>query len=126
MTQPVWITPVGSLGTIQESIVYRNAVVATDSDPITYRIIAGTLPTGIQFLSNGSLTGIPSPVGRDVISRFTVRATTTSIPARIADRTFSITVTGSNTPHPLPVLADFTPPTKLICKLYGSTMIPTM
>ena len=98
MTQPVWITPVGSLGTIQESIVYRNAVVATDSDPITYRIIAGTLPTGIQFLSNGSLTGIPSPVGRDVISRFTVRATTTSIPARIADRTFSITVTGSNTP----------------------------
>jgi hypothetical protein len=98
MTQPVWITPVGSLGTIQESIVYRNAVVATDSDPITYRIIAGTLPTGIQFLSNGSLTGIPSPVGSDVISRFTVRATTTSIPARIADRTFSITVTGSNTP----------------------------
>ncbi len=100
MAQPVWVTPVGSLGTIQEGFVYRNSVLAEDPDsnPITYKVIAGTLPDGVQFLSDGTLSGIPYPVGRDVISQFTVRATTTSIPPRIADRTFSITVTGNNVP----------------------------
>ena len=98
MTQPVWITPAGSLGVIRESFVYRNAVVAESTDPITYRVIAGTIPPGMQFLSTGAITGIPYPVGRDVTSRFTVRASTTTIPSQIADRTFSITVTGNNVP----------------------------
>lgn len=100
MAQPVWITPVGSLGTIQEGYVYRNYVVAEDpeSNPITYRVIAGTLPDGVQFLSNGTLSGTPYPVGSDVVSKFTVRASTTTTPPRIADRTFSITVTGNNVP----------------------------
>ena len=100
MAQPVWITPAGSLGVIQENIVYRNYVVAQDPDsnPITYRVIAGVLPDGMQFLSNGELAGIPYSVSQDVTSRFTVRATTVSSPPRIADRTFSITVTGNNIP----------------------------
>ena len=95
MTQPVWITPAGSLGVIREGFVYRNQVVAESADSITYRVIAGTIPPGMQFLSSGAITGIPSPVGSDVVSRFTVRATTVS---GIADRTFSITVTGNNVP----------------------------
>lgn len=100
MAQPIWITPAGSLGVIQETVVYQNFVVAQDPDasPITYRIIAGELPSGVQFLSTGQIQGVPFPVGRDVESRFTVRASTSTLPPRIADRTFSITVTGNNVP----------------------------
>jgi hypothetical protein len=97
MAQPVWNTPAGSLGVIPESRTYRNSVVATDPDggSVTYRVIAGTLPDGIQFSSAGLLTGYPFPVSENVVSRFTVRATAGT---RIADRTFALTVTGNNTP----------------------------
>ena len=100
MARPIWQTPTGSLGVIPESQTYRNAVVATDADEgtIEYLVIAGVLPDGIQFLSTGIITGIPTAVSENVTSRFTVRATSEDIPPRIADRTFSITVTGNNVP----------------------------
>lgn len=97
MAQPIWQTPAGSLGVIPELQTYTNSVVATDPDSnaVSYRVIAGVLPAGIQFLSTGSLLGIPTVVNEDVTSRFTVRATAGT---RIADRTFSITVSGNNVP----------------------------
>ena len=100
MAQPIWQTPTGSLGVIPESQTYVNSVVATDPDssPVEYRVIAGFLPDGIQFLSNGRITGIPIAVNENTTSRFTVRASTQTLPPRIADRTFSLTVTGNNTP----------------------------
>jgi hypothetical protein len=100
MTQPVWITPVGSLGVIPEARYYQNTVVALDpgGGGLTYQVIAGRLPGGVQFNSNGTVSGTPIPVAENVESRFTVRATTTVLPVRIADRTFSLTITGSDTP----------------------------
>ncbi len=100
MAQPIWQTPTGSLGVIPESQTYVNTVVATDPDSgtVEYRVIAGLLPDGIQFLSTGRITGIPIAVDENVTSRFTVRASTQTIPPRIADRTFSLTVTGNNIP----------------------------
>lgn len=100
MAQPIWQTPAGSLGVIPELQTYTNVVVATDpeSNPVSYRVIAGDLPAGIQFLDTGSLLGIPTVVNENVTSRFTVRATTDTLPPRIADRTFSITVSGNNVP----------------------------
>jgi len=70
-----------------------------------YRVIAGTLPSGIQCSDNGviigtpdaiaSLQGVPNEVGINTTSKFTIRAWTHAYPnatANIADRTFSLTI----------------------------------
>lgn len=117
MAQPQWITPAGDLGTIPEGIFYRVAVSAQDPDatPVKYMLIAGQLPDGIQVTTNGVIEGTPKPVlnvqgvpaevSRDVTSRFAIRAYTTRvvngqiIVDRLADRTFSLTVTGQDVPE---------------------------
>ena len=119
MAQPVWVTPVGSLGTIPEGIFYQVPLLAYDpSDPegdqVYYTLLAGQLPPGIQCSRTGlisgvpqaiaSIQGVPLPVSRDVTSTFAVRAYTEKIVNgrividRLADRTFSLTVTGQNPP----------------------------
>ena len=116
MAQPQWITTAGSLGTIPEGIFYSTPIEATaDEETVYYQVIAGQLPTGIQVTTSGTITGVPqsivnvqgvpTPVSYDVVSKFAVRAYTTTVVNgvivvnRLADRTFSITVTGQNTPE---------------------------
>lgn len=118
MSQPVWQTPAGSLGKVPEQVFYEQPLLATtnDSTQVFYRVIAGNLPAGIQISPYGTITGVPSTsvievqgvpllVNRDVTSRFTIRAYTTqvidgqTVVDSIADRTFSITVTGADTPR---------------------------
>ena len=119
MAQPVWVTPVGSLGTIPEGIFYQVPLIAYDpADPqgndVYYTLLAGQLPPGVQCSRSGlisgvpqaiaSIQGIPLPVSRDVTSTFAVRAYTEKtvhgrvVIDRLADRTFSLTVTGQNPP----------------------------
>lgn len=101
MAQPVWKTPAGSLGVIPETKFYRNTVVAVDPDggAVTYSVISGTLPDGIQFSGDtGTVSGTPNVVNFNTVSKFTVRASTVTLPKRIADRTFTLTITGDNTP----------------------------
>ena len=111
MAQPVWITPVGSIGVIPVGVFYQTILLAEDPDQgeLYYEVIAGRLPDGIQCATNGlisgtpdalaSLQGIPLPVGRDTTSKFTVRAYSETLPRRFADRTFSLTI--SVAPGPL-------------------------
>jgi hypothetical protein len=118
MSQPIWITPAGSLGTIPENIFYQITLLAYDPAPdpgtdIYYQLIAGTLPDGVQCGANGliagvpraiaSLQGVPAAVNRNITSKFTIRVYTfnesTGKILRIADRTFELTVTGNNTPE---------------------------
>ena len=111
MTQPVWITPVGSIGVIPVGVFYQTILLAEYSGQgeLYYKIIAGRLPDGIQCSSNGlisgtpdalaSLQGIPLPVGQDTTSKFTVRAYEENDPSKFADRTFSLTI--SVAPGPL-------------------------
>lgn len=116
MSQPQWVTPAGSLGTIPEGIFYQVPVVATAGDQdVFFQLIAGELPDGIQVTSNGSIEGIPKniikvqgvpqEVNEDVTSRFAIRAYTIRIVNgvrtvdRLADRTFEITVTGQDVPE---------------------------
>lgn len=76
---------------------------------VYYGVIAGSLPEGIQIADNGvivgvpmavaSLQGVPVDVSEDVTSKFTIRAYTTSLPQRIKDRTFTLTVTGNDVPE---------------------------
>jgi len=113
MAQPQWITPPGDLGTIAEGLFFSTPVVAVDPDggTVKYTLIAGSLPEGIQVKTNGvvegvpqafaTVRGVPTEVSENVTSRFAVRAfveTPGSI-RRIADRTFSITVTGQDLPE---------------------------
>jgi hypothetical protein len=117
MAQPVWLTPAGSLGTIPEGQFFQLALLAEDPDnnPLSYEVIAGKLPTGIQCESTGlivgipkavvSVQGVPAQVSRDVTSKFAARVYTTrvvngvTIVDRLADRTFTIIVTGQDAPE---------------------------
>jgi hypothetical protein len=117
MAQPIWITKPGSLGVVPEGVFYQVTLQAYDPDDgdLYYVMIAGSLPDGVQCTASGllegipkaiaSLQGVPTEVSRDVTSTFTVRAYTEKIVNgqevidRIADRTFSLTVTGQNVPE---------------------------
>lgn len=118
MAQPVWLTPAGNLGTYPEGVFFQFPLLAEEpelGDPIYFEIIAGELPNGVQVAADGlivgipkavaSVQGVPFEVARDTTSRFAVRAYTTKVIAgatvinRLADRTFSITVTGQDAPE---------------------------
>jgi hypothetical protein len=106
MTQPVWITPAGSLGVIPVGVFFQLTLLGDlPGEPaadLYYTIIAGRLPDGIQCATNGvisgtpdavaSLQGVPLEVGRDTTSKFTVRMYQETDPTNIRDRTFSLTI----------------------------------
>jgi len=97
MSTPVWTTIAGKLGAIEELASYSLQLEANtaDSTAITYSIIAGSLPSGIQLTSNGLLTGIPEEVSKRTLYTFVVRATSGTT---ITDRTFSLDIKGADSP----------------------------
>jgi hypothetical protein len=111
MAQPVWETPAGSLGVVPESIFYQQNLVAVDPDggQVLYKVIAGSLPEGVQCTETGvvvgtplattGLQGVPVAVNSDITNKFTIRAYTNTIPQRIRDRTFTLTITGNDVPE---------------------------
>ena len=133
MSQPVWVTQPGSLGTIPEGVFYSIPLVAVaPADTVYYQVIAGALPTGMFVNESGILggnpsaqataQGVPAPVPIDITSKFAVRAYTEKVIAgrtvidRLADRTFTITVTGQNTPV-------FVTPPGTIATYYDGTQV---
>ena len=117
MGKVTWITKAGSLGTIQEGKFYQINLSAQDEDTgdastLYYKVIAGRMPEGIQCTLSGTVEGapkvistvkgVPAEVSKDELSRFTVRAYTEDAneqPLRVADRTFTLTVTGQDIPQ---------------------------
>lgn len=110
MGKPVWGTAPGNLGTIEEGVFYNLEIEASDPDggDLEYVVIAGYMPPGLVMdesvgTISGSpkviyeIEGVPSSVNQDVISTFCCRVTS-STTGQIADRTFSITVTGQDAP----------------------------
>ena len=104
MAQPVWISPPGDLGTVAEGLYFSTPVVAVDPDGgiVRYKLIAGSLPEGIQVKTNGvvegvpqafaTVRGVPTEVSENVTSRFAVRAYV-EVPGgivRLSDRTFTL------------------------------------
>ena len=131
MSQPVWKTPAGSLGTIAEGDFYQIAVEAEAAGrDVFFRVIAGQLPEGVQLNTNGVVSGIPKAVARvqgipqevaeDVTSRFAIRAYTvdtgTGTVDRLADRTFTLTVTGQDVP-------DFVTPAGIVGAYYDGSEV---
>ena len=102
MSIPIWLTPAGDLGIIPEEEYYEfnfRSFVTDGSNP-TYRLIAGSLPNGLELKSNGTMTGmpigtiggVPAASNKITTSTFTIRITSPDF--EVADRTFSLTVAG--------------------------------
>ena len=97
MATPVWTTTAGKLASIDEQVSYSLQLEAntSDSTAITYSVIAGSLPSGMELTSTGLLTGIPAEVSKRTRYTFVVRATAG---AQITDRTFYFDVEGADAP----------------------------
>jgi hypothetical protein len=91
-----WVTPAGSLGIIVERNTLEIPVVATSNRPsITYSVIAGRLPRGLRLVNN-VISGSPVEVRQFTENRFVIRA---NDGVDIEDRTFSLSVDGSDLPY---------------------------
>ena len=100
MSQPVWNTPAGSIGSFPASLplVFEfSASAVLPAVTVTYQLISGSLPTGITLTNHGLLSGTPGIVTGDTISAFAIRATDNL--GNIRDRTFSIEISGSAIPQ---------------------------
>ena len=102
MTQPIWITPAGSIGTYPYGLTMTYFVVAEPVAPASsitsYTLLSGILPTNLVLKSsNGLISGIPTLVTQNTTTSFTIRATDNL--GNIRDRTFSITVSGTAVPQ---------------------------
>ena len=97
MAQPIWTTPAGTLDEIDEGVSYTKSLIATDADgdPLTYSIIAGSLPSGLSLSSAGEITGFPTEVVQRTEKQFVVRVTDGT---HKVDRTFKLFVQGSDSP----------------------------
>ena len=111
MIPPIWQTPAGTLGTIPEGKFYKLALRATaPASNVSFILLAGALPPGIQVKVNGTIEGVPEAVAltqgipqsvdQAITSKFTVRAfVTNGNETAIADRTFTLTITGQDLPR---------------------------
>ncbi len=91
-----WTTPAGNLGTLTERLVTNIPLqVSSDVGPVTLSIISGSLPRGLR-LNGFAIKGSPVEVKKFTTNRFVIRA---SDNIDIEDRTFSISIDGSDEPQ---------------------------
>lgn len=111
----IWLTPAGNLGIIPELEYYDLPLDAYSptGGPLTFKIISGSLPEGLEIYDDGRILGIPvlgqirgvpEAISRVTTSEFTVRITDTD--NKVTDRTFSLTVAGLTPPVIVPETAD--------------------
>ena len=101
------------IGTVSVNLTNGSgSMTAVFAPHVFYKLIAGTLPAGLQLADNGnvagvpkavaSLQGVPIDVSEDITNKFAVRGyitTQAGVIAGIADRTFTLTVTGNDVPE---------------------------
>ena len=92
---PVWSTGT-TLPTFTRNVAYSTTISATedDSGAITYSLLSGSLPTGLNLSSGGTISGTPTSLAN---TTFTVRATVTAS-GNVSDRTFTLNNIGTNAP----------------------------
>jgi hypothetical protein len=73
---PVWNTPAGSLGSQFDNTPVNLTLDAVDPEaqPVTFALIAGSLPGGLNLSNTGAITGLLSPVTDDTTFFFTLTA----------------------------------------------------
>jgi len=117
MSQPIWNTPAGTLGTfpaINPLLVTLSASPVSPATTVTYKLLSGTLPTGLAISTSGVIAGTPPLVTELVTNIFTIRATDNL--GNLRDRTFSMSITGTAIPQ-------FTTPTGTILTTLDSVWI---
>lgn len=103
----IWTTAAGVIGTAVTNQEYQYQLVAfdTQSQPVSFKIISGSLPSNISLYSNGLIQGTALPMPDDQLNTsidnpynavntrtFVVRATTQD--NQISDRTFTLWTRG--------------------------------
>ena len=85
---PIWVTPAGSLGTfnINSPVSLQLSVTDDESNPITYSVTSGSLPSGLSLSSTGLISGTNNALTGTY--SFTVSASDGSNAAQL--RSFSI------------------------------------
>jgi hypothetical protein len=117
MSQPIWITNTGSLGSYPAQVAMFIQLVAQPVLPatsVTYTLISGSLPQGLNLSVSGIISGIPNLITSDTTYTFVIRATDNL--SNIRDRTFSMIISGVASP-------EFTTPTGNILSERDSTWI---
>lgn len=95
MALSVWTQPSGfSLGTINERQTVNITLPLSTTTGITLTVITGKLPPGLR-ISGAKIVGTPFEVPRTTEFKFVIRASGTG---GLSDRTFSLTVVGSDEP----------------------------
>lgn len=100
MAQPIWNTPAGIMGSYPALLIMAFELSANPVSPatsVTYQVISGSLPSGLSLSNVGLISGTPTLVTRNTVSRFTVRVTDNL--GNLRDRTFSINISGSAIPQ---------------------------
>lgn len=102
MTAPIWLTIAGDLGIIPEQEYYEFSFDAYNpgGGDLTYSLVSGKLPVGLEIKQNGLMTGIPTgeiagvpaAVQKVTTSKFTIRITNAAL--EVSDRTFQLTIAG--------------------------------
>jgi len=109
MANPIWVTgnnaKLINLGTVTEGIYFQYLLDSYDptGGPVTYKFLAGTLPSGIRVNSSGYIQG--APVLTDVANEtrsfeFSVRASDQN--GLVSDKSFTITIANINPPVIVP------------------------
>lgn len=117
MSQPIWITNTGSLGSYPAQVAILIQLVAQPVLPatsVTYTLISGSLPQGLSLSVSGVISGIPNLITSDTTYTFVIRVTDNL--SNIRDRTFSMIISGVASP-------EFTTPTGNILSERDSTWI---
>lgn len=117
MTQPIWNTPAGSLGTfpsLRELEIHLSATPVFPGTSLTYKLLSGTFPDGVFMDEEGFIQGVPTNETRNTSSSFTIRVTDNKNIVR--DRTFSMSVSGA-------VLPFFTTPLGSILSTWDSIWV---
>lgn len=98
MPLSVWTQPSGySLGIYNERQIVNIPLPTLSllSELITYKVISGKLPQGLR-INGSSIVGTPFEVSRTTNYNFVIRASSST---EISDRTFNITIEGSDEPN---------------------------
>lgn len=120
-----WVTPGGSFGTLSQNVFFQIQLEAVSAGrQVFYEVIAGSLPSGVQVVNSGLVSGVPTipstqPFGNDITSTFVIRAFTRDLTGTIdqlQDQTFSITIAGASIP-------DFATPAGLLGTYYDGSPI---
>ena len=97
---PTWTTGAGSLGSVAGggSMSFSAYATETDSGPITYALVSGSLPGGATLSTNNSIAYITgTETGSTAETTYTFSLEATDDESQKATREFSITVTHGST-----------------------------